>query len=79
MFRSRRGRGCWHFCENCPAWPSDDDDDFATDEAPAFGRWCRTCVRMYEAGTGELEWPPCPYVFDALQAAYERRQIRVPD
>lgn len=54
MFRSRPGRDCWHFCENCPAWPWD-CDDFETDDEPTRERWCKTCVRMYIAGTGDLE------------------------
>ena len=55
-FRSRPGRDCWHFCENCPTWPWD-CDAFETDDDPPRERWCKTCVRMYEAGTGDLEWP----------------------
>ena len=45
-FRSRPGRDCWHFCENCPTWPWD-SDAFETDDDPSRERWCKTCVRMY--------------------------------
>ena len=55
MFRSRPDRDCWHFCENCPAWPWD-CDEFETAEVPPRDRWCKTCVRMYEAGTGDLQF-----------------------
>ena len=80
MFRSRPGRDCWHFCENCPAWPWD-CDAFETDDDPKRERWCKTCVRMYEAGTGDLEWPqpglaPRP-VFRALCNAWSTRTLRL--
>ena len=53
MFRSLPDRNRWHFCENCPAWPWD-EDDFETDDEPPRERWCQTCVRMYIAGSGDL-------------------------
>ena len=59
MFRSRPSRACWHFCTNCPSWPWD-CDEYETDDEPPREQWCKTCVRMYEAGTGDLE--DLPYV-----------------
>ena len=76
MFRSRPGRNRWHFCWNCPSWPESDPE---LEESPPFERWCRTCVRMYEAGAGELEWPADPVVMDALAEAWERGQLRPPN
>ena len=75
MFRSRVGRDCWHFCENCPAWPWE-CDAFGTHAQPPRERWCKTCVRMYEAGTGDLEWPILP-VFSALFAAWKHGELRL--
>ena len=53
MFRARRGRAVWHFCTNCPSWPWAHE----TSVWPPFSRWCRTCILMLEADTGEVEWP----------------------
>ena len=55
MFRSLEGRDRWHFCENCPAWPW---AGYEVADDPPRDRWCKTCVRMYEAGTGDLEELP---------------------
>ena len=65
MFRSRPGRDRWHFCWNCPAWPEADVEFM---EFPPHDQWCETCVRMYEAGTGELEWPVDWSTQEALEA-----------
>ena len=70
-FRSIEGRNYWHFCTNCPTWP-EDSSDFDEHDDPPREQWCKTCVRMYEAGTGILEWTdfgPRP-VFTALCDAW---------
>ena len=75
MFRSRPGRDCWHFCVNCPAWP-EDYDEFETVAVAARDRWCRTCVRMYEAGTGDL--PALAFdIFGQLTAAWKRGDLKL--
>ena len=78
MFRSRAGHECWHFCENCPAWPPT-REYFNESPGPPVARWCRTCVRMYEAGTGELEWPADHEVLAALTEAWVAGRLRVPE
>ena len=54
LFRSHPDRRCWHFCENCPNWPWDTDAYEEAENSPPRERWCKTCVRMYIAGTGNL-------------------------
>ena len=71
MFRRGPRGSCWHFCENCPHWPW---FDYELDTGPVFRRWCRTCVRMLEADTGEVEWPH-DESFAALEDACERGLI----
>ena len=53
MFRSIEGHNRWHFCTNCPSWPWGGGYEIA-ENAPPRERWCKTCVRMYIAGTGNL-------------------------
>ena len=81
MFRSHPGRDRWHFCENCPAWPWDCDAHDVDDDPPR-DRWCKTCVKMYEADTGELEdWqtqgPGFGPVFIALCNAWSEGRLQL--
>ena len=77
MFRSLPGRRCWHFCVNCPAWPWSGYDEV---DDPPQARWCKTCVRLYVAGTGDLEDPPFVLgeptsVFNALCTAFSAGEL----
>ena len=78
-FRSRPGRRCWHFCVNCPSWPWDTDIYREADDPPRH-RWCKVCVRMYEADTGQLEdtgeWFPSR-VFLALSNAWSDGKLQL--
>ncbi len=73
MFRRRRGAARWHFCENCPHWPWD-THVFELSTGPPFSRWCRTCVLMLEADTGDVEWPH-DESFAALEDAWESGRL----
>ncbi len=81
MFRAHGGRRrrVWHFCVNCPSWP-EDYETYETCADPPFERWCKTCVRMYEADTGWLEdsaeWFPSS-VFLALSNAWAAGKLRL--
>ncbi len=75
-FRTRLGGRRWHFCSNCPHWPDHADIEEA-DVAPPFAAWCRTCVRMCEADTCDLEWQADRMMGEALEAAWVRGQLRL--
>ena len=47
MLRRAIGSKVWHFCENCPHWPTEDYRERGQPVAPV----CSTCMRMYAAGT----------------------------
>ena len=76
MFRSRPGRACWHFCENCPYWPWH-CDSFDEQDDPPRERWCKTCVRLYEANVGELPWPWSHSIFIALCNAWSAGKLNL--
>lgn len=71
--RRLEGSRVWHFCENCPHWPTDDYDESGGVRKP----FCGICVRLYCQG-GCAEEPGLHFLaYDHdIIAAYDRIKAR---
>ncbi len=50
-FRSRPDEVFWHFCENCPGWPSPPDPfEEWGGPLPAGSEICATCLELRKTG-----------------------------
>ena len=48
-YRRTYNRGLWHFCSNCPEWPT---EEFVEETAtPSTGLYCPKCLKSEQSGT----------------------------
>jgi hypothetical protein len=47
-YRRRKGHDAWHFCRNCPNWPTSDYEERTT--KPTSGEQCNTCMAKQRNG-----------------------------
>lgn len=59
-YRRRWGEDEWHFCVNCPEWPTARYDSRAT--KPDAGETCEGCVEKHDDDTCDHAWLDGPAV-----------------
>ena len=50
-YRKRKGSDTWHWCRNCPNWPTSDYDEVTTRDRPSSGELDNTCLAKERNGT----------------------------
>ncbi|MCG8509992.1 MAG: hypothetical protein MI741_12265 [Rhodospirillales bacterium] len=51
-YRRCKEKDIWHFCENCPNWPTADYEEWLG--GYAFGPLCEDCKELARAGIGHF-------------------------
>ncbi len=54
IYRRTYDRGLWHFCSNCPEWPT---QEFVEESGmPATGLYCPKCLASEQAGECQVAY-----------------------
>jgi hypothetical protein len=44
VYRRRKDSDTWHFCSNCPEWPTSNYDTHSGTTRPTYGELCNKCI-----------------------------------